>query len=90
MLPVTYIDSKSRRVTTETAYLTSEVLSRPNLTVGTRSQVTRIIFDTSNGKKRAVGVEFSSVKGGPKYRVKARKEVVLAYVFSSTIIGVIL
>lgn len=74
---VTYIDSKGRRVSSESAYLTPEVLKRPNLTVATGVQVTRILSDVLEGKPKAVGVEFAGKKEGPRFRVKARKEVVL-------------
>ena len=75
---VTYTNSKGIRTTTETAYLTPDVLRRPNLTIATHAQVTRILFDTSESKKRAVGVAFARNKDGPRYRVKARKEVILS------------
>jgi choline dehydrogenase-like flavoprotein len=77
--PVTYISSSGKRVTTETAYLTPDVLKRPNLKVAVHAQVTRILFDTTGGSKKAVGVEFSREKGGPLYRVRAKQQVILAY-----------
>ena len=80
---MTYIDSKGRRVSTESAYLTSDVLNRPNLTIATHATVTKILFETKGGEKRAAGVEFSRKKGGPRFVVKARKEVVLSYVSNS-------
>ncbi|KIJ29304.1 GMC oxidoreductase [Sphaerobolus stellatus SS14] len=77
---MTYIDNKGRRVTTESAYLTPEVLKRPNLKVLVLSPVTRILFDTKDGKPRAVGVEFTSdtKKDGRTYKVRARKEVIVS------------
>ncbi|KAF8481381.1 alcohol oxidase [Gautieria morchelliformis] len=75
---LTYIDDVGRRVSTETAYLTPEVLRRPNLKVAVDAHVTRIIFDTAGSVKKAVGVEFSHKAGGPQYRVRVKKEVVLA------------
>jgi choline dehydrogenase len=75
---VTYVDSKSERVSTETAYLTDDVLARPNLRVAVHAQVTRILFDTVGGEKRAVGVEFARTEQGSRYRAHARKEVVVA------------
>jgi len=75
---VTYINKNGRRVTTESAYLTPEVLNRPNLKVAVLSQVTKIIFDTSKGIKKAIGVEFTSSKDGPRYRVGVKKEVVVS------------
>lgn len=74
---MTFIDSQGRRVTTESAYLTQEVLTRPNLTVATHAQVTRVVFDTAPGKVRAVGVQFKSRKG-ELFEVKAKKEVVVS------------
>lgn len=77
---MTYIDSSGRRVTTESAYLTPAVLSRPNLTVAVKASATRIIFDTSGSRPRAVGVEFASSRYGPRFHVRAKNEVILAYV----------
>lgn len=77
VLQVTYITPRGRRCTAEYAYLTPEVLARPNLKVITNAHVTRILFDKSGPTPRAVGVEFTQQKG-EKFRVKARKEVVLS------------
>ncbi|EPT05509.1 hypothetical protein FOMPIDRAFT_158549 [Fomitopsis schrenkii] len=75
---VTFIDSQGRRVTTESAYLTQEVLARPNLTVATHAQVTRVLLDTAPGKApRAVGVQFKNRKG-ELYEVRAKQEVVVS------------
>ncbi|THV07247.1 choline dehydrogenase [Dendrothele bispora CBS 962.96] len=60
------------------AYLTSEVLSRPNLSVVIHSTVTRILFETIDGETRAVGVEYAETQWSKRYRVKARKEVILS------------
>lgn len=81
-LSVTYIDAKGRRVTTENSYLTPDVLARPNLTVAVGASVTKILFDAAQGgqEPRAFGVEFCSSPEGPRFRVRARKEVVLSYV----------
>ncbi|CAK5269718.1 unnamed protein product [Mycena citricolor] len=75
---MTYIDEKGTRVSTESAYLTPEVLRRPNLKVAIHATVTKIIFEQVNGSPRAVGVEFASSSTGPRYRARARKEVVLS------------
>lgn len=75
---MTYVDDVGRRVTTETAYLTREVLKRPNLKVAVYAHATRILFDTIGDAKKAVGVEFSHNTSGPRYRVRVNKEVVLA------------
>ena len=77
---MTYVDSRGRRVSTDSAYLTPEVLSRPNLTVAVNASATRIIFDTSESSPHAVAVEFASSKDSPRFRVRAKKEVILAYV----------
>ena len=75
---MTFIDSGGRRVTTESAYLTADVLKRPNLTVATGVQVTRVVFDQTQGKTpRAVGVHFMDAKGRT-YEVTAQREVVLS------------
>ncbi|KAG9028651.1 hypothetical protein FS837_003826 [Tulasnella sp. UAMH 9824] len=70
-----YIDSNGRRVSTEGAYLTPEVLARPNLKVVCGAQVTKIRF---NEAKRAIGVDFAEKEGGPVWFVGARKEVILS------------
>ncbi|KAK6984239.1 GMC oxidoreductase-domain-containing protein [Favolaschia claudopus] len=75
---MTYIDSKTRRVSSETAYLTRNVLARPNLKVAIHAQVTRIIIDRVNGAPRAVGVEFANSPNGARFRARARKEVIVS------------
>lgn len=78
---MTYIDNKSTRVTAESAYLTDDVLARPNLTVITYARVTKVLFDTSSSIPRAIGVEFASKSDtgvvGPKFHARAIKEVVV-------------
>ncbi|KAG9075189.1 hypothetical protein FS749_013161 [Ceratobasidium sp. UAMH 11750] len=71
---MTFISSSLTRCSAESAYLTPTVLSRQNLTVATNAQVTRILFEG----KRAVGAEFARSKDAPRYRVRARKEVILS------------
>ncbi|KAG6831529.1 hypothetical protein H0H93_013736, partial [Arthromyces matolae] len=79
---VTYVDDHGERVSSESAYLTEEVLSRPNLLVALHAQVTRILFDPhAEGGPRAIGVEFSKTQEGPRYRAHARKEVILRMTF---------
>ena len=80
---MTYIDKWGRRVSTETAYLTPDVLKRENLTVVTHAFATKIHFDSVNGKKRAVAVEFSREKGSQGYKVPVRVEVVISLVQST-------
>lgn len=78
--PVTYITPEGRRATAELAYLTPEVLARPNLKVATGARVTRILFDHSEETTRASGVEFTD-NSGTKFVAKALKEVVISCVF---------
>ena len=74
----TYITSNGQRSSAEFGYLISKVLSRPNLHVVTGAQVTKLLVTRGdNGAKRAVGVEFIASKNELKFRVHARKEVVL-------------
>ncbi|RDB25944.1 Alcohol dehydrogenase [acceptor] [Hypsizygus marmoreus] len=76
---VTYVDENATRVSTETAYLTKEVLGRPNLFVALHAQVTKVLFDNSlTGESRAIGVEFAQSETSPRYRARARKEVILS------------
>lgn len=73
---MTYIDSNGRRVTTEAAYLTPDVLARPNLKVGTKARVTRILFE-EGASTRACGVEFAD-DNGTRFRAVAKKEVIVS------------
>lgn len=78
---MTYVNKNYKRVSAETAYLTPEVLARPNLTVAINATVTRILFDkTTNLKPQAIGVEFGREEGGKTWEAFASKEVVLSYV----------
>ena len=73
---MTYVSKRHERVSSESAYLTPAVLNRSNLTVAIRATVTRVLIDTADGKPRAVGVEFVGQDNGPRYQVRAKKEVV--------------
>ncbi|KAE9402874.1 alcohol oxidase [Gymnopus androsaceus JB14] len=75
---VTYIDEKLERVSSESAYLTKEVLNRPNLKVAVRARVTKILFEKRDGEILAVGVEFANSRKGPRFRARSLKEVVLS------------
>lgn len=76
---MTYVDKNFERVSSEAAYLTPDVLDRPNLTVAIHATVTQILFESkSTGKVRAVGVEFAKTENGPRYQAKAKKEVILS------------
>jgi choline dehydrogenase len=75
---VTYVDEKRERVSTEVAYMTEHVLARPNLKVVIHSQVSQILFEKTNSQLRAIGVEFGISWNSPRYRARARRQVVLA------------
>ncbi|CAL1702481.1 unnamed protein product [Somion occarium] len=72
------VDEHGNRVSTASAYLTPEVLSRSNLTVAVNTYVEKILFSEEKGSPRAVGVQVASSASGPKYRVAATREVILA------------
>ena len=74
---VTFMDPNGRRVTAENSYLTPEVLKRPNLKVVTSATVTKVIFDKTGDRPRAVGVEFATSRDGPRFKAEAGKEVIL-------------
>lgn len=76
---MTYVDKNFERVSSEAAYLTPDVLARPNLTVAIHATVTQILFESQRtGKLRAVGVEFAKTEDGRRYQAKAKKEVILS------------
>lgn len=75
---MTYINSRGRRVSAESAYLTPQVLSRPNLKVAVHAQVTKILFENDGVTTKAVGVEFANAGNKARYRARARKEVVVS------------
>ena len=77
---MTYVDNMFQRVSSESAYLTHEVLSRKNITVATNATVTRIIFEEVAGEIHATGVEFAKDKNGKKYWAKSRRDIVLRLV----------
>ncbi|QRV83320.1 GMC oxidoreductase [Ceratobasidium sp. AG-Ba] len=71
---MTFISRSLTRCSAEAAYLTPAVLARPNLTVATNAQVTRVLFDGI----RAVGVEYAKSREAARYQVRARKEIILS------------
>lgn len=78
---MTYVDENRERVSSESAYLTTTVLNRPNLKVVIHAQVTKILFEERDGEKHAVGVEFAKYdQKGPRFRARSRKEVIISYV----------
>lgn len=75
----TFIDQKGQRSSMATAFLTPQVLSRPNLHVACHARATRIFFDQITDKiPRAIGVEFQTSQGGERFQVHARQEVILS------------
>lgn len=87
---VTYIDEKATRVSTETAYLTPQVLARSNLKVVTGVKVTKILFDTTTIQPKAVGVQMQSTLGGTTYYAFTNKDVILAWVYLYPLLGPLL
>ncbi|EPQ58672.1 alcohol oxidase [Gloeophyllum trabeum ATCC 11539] len=78
---VTSIDAQGRRSSSATAYLSDEVLARENLTVLINTTTTRVLFssDAESGEEpRAVGVEVARDAGSPRFRMVARREVILS------------
>lgn len=76
---MTYVDSNGKRVSAESAYLTPDVLSRPNLTVAIHASVTKILFETAgNGEPRAVGVEFTPPTSTKAFRAYSKKDVIVS------------
>ncbi|EEB92607.1 hypothetical protein MPER_08858, partial [Moniliophthora perniciosa FA553] len=72
---------KRERVSSETAYLSDDVLARPNLKVVIHASVTKILFEKHGDETHAVGVEFARNSTSIVYRARARKEVVLWQVY---------
>ncbi|OSD02316.1 GMC oxidoreductase [Trametes coccinea BRFM310] len=72
------VDENHERVSAATAYLRDEVLRRPNLTVAVSVMTEKVLLSTAGGSPKAVGVQVSSAKSGPRYVVAARKEVILS------------
>jgi len=75
---MTYVDERGRRVSSETAYLTRDVRSRTNLKVVIHATVTRVVINKVGGELRATGVEFCQKKGGPIFRARAKREVIVS------------
>ena len=75
----TFIDSKGQRSSMATAFLTSDIMRRPNLYVATGAHVSKVLYDrlTSENEPTAIGVEFQSKRDGPRFQVHAKQEVLL-------------
>ncbi|KAJ5731633.1 uncharacterized protein N7483_006141 [Penicillium malachiteum] len=77
----TFIDQKGQRSSMATAFLTPEVLKRPNLYIGCHAHVTRVLFDCLTTEvPTTIGVEFRSSKdpNSESFQVHARREVILS------------
>jgi choline dehydrogenase len=76
----TLVDNEGRRSSAATAYLTDDVCRRKNLKISVGMTATHIITQTTSSGSRIVeGVEFSSgIDSLVRYRVKARKDVIVA------------
>ncbi|KIJ54380.1 GMC oxidoreductase [Sphaerobolus stellatus SS14] len=74
-----FVDNNIERSSVANAYLTKEVLKRPNLEVATQTYVTRIITEpiVSSGEfsHKAIGVELAKSADSPVFRVNAKREV---------------
>lgn len=74
-----FIDKKGQRSSLATAFLPPEVMKRPNLYVACGAHVTKILFDRISGSKpTAIGAEFQVSRGGQRYQMHAKREVILA------------
>ncbi|QRW04470.1 GMC oxidoreductase [Ceratobasidium sp. AG-Ba] len=71
---VSHIDSNGERSSTSVSYLPKPVLARPNLHVLINTRTTRILFSGD----RAVGAELAQTAEGERFRVAAKKEVILS------------
>jgi choline dehydrogenase len=70
-----------RRMSAAKAYL-RPAMNRPNLTVKTRAQVTRVLMDTSQDTPRAVGVEVS-INGKAPVRVRGAEVILCGGAFNT-------
>ena len=61
-----------------TAYLTSDVLSRGNLTIAIETMVEKVVFsENGTGERRATSVELSKSPTSPRYCAHATREIIL-------------
>jgi len=74
------IGVNGKRNSTATAYLTSSVLSRPNLIVAVDIMVEKVLFSESGTQPRATGILLAPVnkKEGQRYTVHARQEIIVS------------
>ncbi|KAJ5937355.1 hypothetical protein N7454_004655 [Penicillium verhagenii] len=75
----TSIDQKGQRASLATAFLTPEVLKRPNLYVACHAHVTKVLFDCLTSETpTAIGVQLQGNRDGKPFNVHARREVILS------------
>ncbi|KAH9894000.1 GMC oxidoreductase [Cubamyces lactineus] len=75
---VATVDEKHERSSTATAYISNDVLKRPNLTVAVSTMTEKVLFaKTPDGTPKAIGIQISSSRSGPRFAVAADKEVIL-------------
>src|SRR5690348_1002349 len=72
-----YTMRDGRRSSTYQAFLAGEPEDRPNLTIITGAQATRVILDSAHGRTMATGVEYRTA-AGETLRAHASKEVVVS------------
>ncbi|KAF8969147.1 hypothetical protein BDZ97DRAFT_1915510 [Flammula alnicola] len=75
---MTYMDETRTRVSSESAYLTDDVLARPNLKVVLHAQVTKILTEKVGDEVKATGVEFAKSKDGPRFTARSKRDVIIA------------
>ncbi|KAI0268887.1 GMC oxidoreductase [Gloeopeniophorella convolvens] len=71
------VDGKGSRHSVAIAYLSPTVLQRTNLTVAVHTTTEKILFEDSPEGPRAVGVQVATSASSQKYRVKAKREVIV-------------
>ncbi|KAI1795251.1 GMC oxidoreductase [Ganoderma leucocontextum] len=75
------LDSDGRRSSTATAYLTNEVLNRPNLTYVTDTMIQKLVFSdvvaSPKQPPRVIGVEMNTSQDPQIYCCGANKEVIV-------------
>jgi len=68
---------QGKRSSTYRAFLEGEAEGRPNLTIITGAQATRVLLEGSPGETEAKGIEYRTAAGGTRVAT-ARKEVILS------------
>ncbi|KAI0795903.1 GMC oxidoreductase [Abortiporus biennis] len=72
------VDLKGTRSSVVSAYLTPEVLARPNLTIAVNNRVEKVLFSRdASSELKAIGVQVTSSPNYPSYRLAATREVIV-------------